>query len=430
MRDVIGASAGWLARAIRTRKVSSVEVVRAHLEHIHTVNPRLNAVVFATAESAVKEARNADRRGARPDAVLGPLHGVPFTAKDIFNTAGLPTTAGLRMLRSRVPDHDATVVARMRRAGAILIGKTNCPPAGAGEESWNSVHGGTRNPYDVNRTPGGSSSGEAAIIAAAGSPLGLGSDSGGSIRMPAHYCGIVALKPTAGLVPVTGAYALPGGLSDPRSQAGPMARYVADLAIALRVLAGPDGIDSAVVPVPVPRRTPKLEGLRVAWYADDGMAKPTKAIAETVRAASKALADAGCVVTEERPPALTEAWQVTLGYWGRKHMSHDRLYKRWDGFRSGLLKFMARFDLILSPVAADVAPLYRAQPVADHRFSYTVPYSLTGNPCVVVRAGTSPENMPIGVQVVAQNWHDTTALKAATAIERALGGWRPASVIG
>jgi len=429
VRDVIGAPAGWLARAIAAKKLSAVEVVRAHLEHIHTVNPRLNAVVFATAESAIKEARNADRRNKR-DAVLGPLHGVPFTAKDIFNTAGLPTTAGLRMLRSNIPDHDATVVARMRRAGAILIGKTNCPPGGAGEESWRSMHGGTRNPYDVNRTPGGSSSGEAAIIAAGGSPLGLGSDSGGSIRLPAHYCGVAGLKPTAGLIPVTGAYALPGGLSDPRSQVGPMARYVSDLKLALRVLAGPDGVDSGVVPVPVPRRTPKLDGLRVAWYADDGMAKPTPAVTATVRAAAKALAEAGCNVTEERLPSLTEAWQVTLGYWGTKHMSHDRLYRRWDAFRSLVLKFMTRYDLLLSPVAADIAPLYRTRQVVDHAFSYTVPYSLSGNPCVVVRAGTSPENMPIGVQVVARNWQDNTALRAARAIERALGGWRPASVVG
>lgn len=429
MRDVIGAPAGWLARKIREKELSSVEVVRAHLEHIHTVNPRLNAVVFATGESAVKEARNADRRNARRNPVLGPLHGVPFTAKDIFNTAGLPTTAGLRMMRSNVPDHDATVVARMRRAGAILIGKTNCPPAGAGEESWNSVHGGTRNPYDINRTPGGSSSGEAAIIAAAGSPLGLGSDSGGSIRMPAHYCGITALKPTAGLIPVTGAYGLPGGLTDPRSQVGPMARYVADLRIALKVLAGPDGVDSAVVPVRA-WTAPPLQGLRVAWYADDGLSRPTPSIAAAVKAASRVLSAAGCNVTEERPPSLGEAWQITLGYWGRKHMSHERLYKRWDGFRSALLRFMGRFDLILSPVAADVAPLYKAQLPGDHRFSYTVPYSLTGNPCVVVRAGTSAENLPIGVQIVAGNWRDATALKAARAIERSLGGWRPASVVG
>jgi amidase len=428
VRDVIGAPAGWIARAIRTKKLSSLEVVRAHLDHIHTVNPRLNAVVFATAESAVKEARNADRRNTRRNT-LGPLHGVPFTAKDIFNTAGLPTTAGLRMLRSHVPDHDATVVARMRRAGAILIGKTNCPPGGAGGESWNSLHGGTRNPYDITRSPGGSSGGEAAIVAAGGSPMGIGSDSGGSLRMPAHYCGIATLKPTAGLVPSTGAYGLPGGLSDPRSQVGPMARFVADLALALPVLAGPDGIDSAVVPVPVPRRTPKLNGLRVAWYADDGLYKPAAATTATVRSAARALAAAGCVVTEERPPALTEAHAVTLAYWGQRRMSHERLYRRWDAFRTGMLEFMARFDLVLSPVAPDAAPLFRAKLNGDHQFSYTIPYSLTGNPCVVVRAGTSPESMPIGVQVVARNWNDLVALRAAQAIERKLGGWRPASVV-
>jgi amidase len=429
MRDIIGAPAGWLARAIRTKKVSSLEVVRAHLEHIHTVNPRLNAVVFATAESALKQARAADRRNTRKN-VLGPLHGVPFTAKDIFDTAGLPTTAGLRMLRTNIPDHDATVIARMREAGAILIGKTNCPPGGIGGDSWNPLHGGTRNPYDIARTPGASSSGEAAIIAAGGSPLGIGSDSGGSIRLPAHYCGIAALKPTTGLIPSTGAYALPGGLTDPRSQVGPMARFVADLILTLPLLIGPDGVDSGVVPVPFARRTPKLKGLKVAWYADDGMARPTHAITTVVRAAAHALAKAGCEVTEARPPALHEAHQVTLGYWGDKRMSHDRLYKRWDAFRTAMLGFMSGFDLIVTPVAPDIAPLYRSKYVPTHLFSYTIPYSLSGNPCVVVRAGTSPEGMPIGVQVVARNWHDDVALRAAQSIERALGGWRPASVVG
>jgi len=428
VRDVIGAPAGWLARAIRARKLSSVEVVRAHLEHIHTVNPRLNAVVFATAETALKEAHAADRRNKKTDA-LGALHGVPFTAKDIFNTAGMPTTAGLRMLRAHVPEHDATVIARMRRAGAILIGKTNCPPGGVGTDSWNPLHGGTRNPYDINRSPGGSSSGEAAIIAAGGSPLGIGSDSGGSIRMPANYCGVAALKPTGGLVPVTGAYGLPGGLTDPRSQPGPMARYVSDLALTLPVLVGPDGVDSGVVPVPLPKRTPKLPGLRVAWYSDDGITRPTPAVAAAVKGAAKALSAAGCEVTEERVPGLPEAYVVTLAYWGRRRMSHERLYHRWDDFRRQMLDFMTRFDLVLSPVAPNIAPLYRVKPVVDRQYTYTIPFSLSGNPCVVVRAGTSPENMPIGVQVVARNWNDLVALRAARAIERALGGWRPASVI-
>jgi len=184
------------------------------------------------------------------------------------------------------------------------------------------------------------------------------------------------------------------------------------------------------VPVPLPRRSPQLPGLKVAWYADDGMGKPTKEVAATVRAAARALADAGCTVTEERLPQLTEAWQVTLGYWGWRPMSQERLLRRWDAFRGNVLKFMSRFDLILSPVAPDIAPLYRAKIQGDHTFSYTAPFSLSGNPCVVVRAGTSPENMPIGVQVVARNFNDLVALKAARAIERALGGWRPASVIG
>ena len=429
MRDVIGAPAGWLARAIRDKKLSSVEVVRAHLEHIHTVNPRLNAVVFATAESAIKDARNADRRAKSRHAVLGPLHGVPFTAKDIFNTAGIPTTAGLRMRSSNIPDHDATVVARMRRAGAILIGKTNCPPGGSEEDGWTSSRGAARNPYDIRRTPGVTSGGEAAIIAAAGSPLGIGSDSGGSIRIPAHYCGVAAIKPTAGLIPTTGAYGLVGGVRDQRSQVGPMARYVSDLKLALRILAGPDGIDSGVVPVRV-WRSPLLDGLRVAWYADDGMSRPTPAIAAAVKAASRALSAAGCVVTEERPPQLSEAYQVTLGFWGRKFMTYDRMYERWDSFRGSVLKFMSRFDLLLSPVSPEVAPLLTDRPEGDHQLSYTVPYTLSGNPCVVVRAGTSAENMPIGVQVIGRNWQDATALKAARAIERALGGWRPASVIG
>ena len=430
MRDIIGAPAGWLARAIRTKQVSSLEVVRAHLEHIHTVNPRLNAVVFATGESALKQARAADRKNSKRKPELGPLHGVPFTAKDIFDTAGLPTTAGLRMLRSNIPDRDATVVARMRAAGAILIGKTLCPPGGVGGDSWNSLHGGTRNPYDIARSPGASSSGEAAIIAAGGSPVGLGSDSGGSIRMPAHYCGIAALKPTTGLVPSTGAYALPGGLTDPRSQIGPMARFVSDLILTLPVLVGPDGFDSGVVPVPLAKRTPKLKGLRVAWYGDDGIAKPTQAISAAVRASARALGDAGCVVIEARPPALHEAHQVTLGYWGDKRMSHDRLYRRWDAFRTEMLAFMSGFDLIVSPVAPDIAPLYRSKVVPPSTFSYTSPYSLSGNPCVVVRAGTSHEGLPIGVQVIGRNWQDDIALRAARAIERALGGWRPASVVG
>ncbi len=427
MRDPVGAPASWLARAIRDGRLSE-EVVRAHLEHIGAVNPRLNAIVWVTNESAIRQAKAADRHLAKRGFEPPPLHGVPFTAKDIFDTAGVATTAGLRKLKDNVPDKDATVIARMRSAGAILLGKSNCPPGGSGGQSWNPLHGGTRNPYDLTRSPGASSSGEAAIIAAAGSPLGIGSDSGGSIRVPAHYCGIAALKPTTGWVPSTGAYGLAGGLMDPRSQVGPMARFVNDLALVLPLLVGPDGVDSAVIPMPPRRRRPKLHGLKVAWYAEDGMVQSTKPTVAALQAAVHALSQAGCRCTEARPPGLDEAREVTLGYWGQVRMTHERLIAKWDGFRTRLLEFMASFDLILTPVAADAAPLYRAKIPSVDQYSYTIPYSLGGNPAVVVRAGTSPEGLPIGVQVVARNWRDYAALAAAGWIEKQLGGWQPASL--
>ena len=418
-----------MAKAIRTGRISSEEIVSAHIEQIGAINPHLNAVVRTEGHKALIQARAADRhihRGAK----LGPLHGVPFTVKDIFDTAGVVTTAGLRKLKTNVPTQDATVVARMRAAGAILIGKTNCPPGGIGDDSASSVHGGTRNPYDLQRSPGGSSSGEAAIIAAGGSPIGIGSDSGGSIRLPAHYCGIAALKPTTGRVPSTGGYGLFGGLTDPRSQVGPMARFVEDLWLLLPIFSGPDGIDSGVVPMPLAKRLGTPKGLKVAWYADDGITKPTRATTAAVRAAANALRAAGCKITAASPPGLEEAREVTLGYWGRKHITGDGgVFRRWDAFRSGLLAFMADYDLILSPAAAGPAPPYGAKSRLENQFSYTIPYSLGGNPCAVVRAGTSPEGLPIGVQVVARNWQDDVALTAARTIEKALGGWRPASVI-
>jgi amidase len=417
-----------MAKAIRSGRISSEEIVSAHIEQIGAMNPHLNAVVRTVGHRALIQARAADRHITR-GAKLGPLHGVPFTVKDIFDTAGVVTTAGLRRLRTNVPTEDATVVARMRAAGAIMIGKTNCPPGGIGDDSANSMHGGTRNPYNLERSPGGSSSGEAAIIAAGGSPIGIGSDSGGSIRLPAHFCGIAALKPTAGRVPSTGGYELVGGLTDPRSQVGPMARFVDDLWLLLPIMAGPDGVDSGVIPMPLAKRMGALKGLKVAWYSDDGITKPTRATSAAVKAASGALQKAGCKVTQARPPGLDEAREVTLGYWGRKRIATQRLFLRWDGFRSSLLAFMAEYDLIVSPVAAGPAPEYGSKSRLEDQFSYTIPYSLGGNPCAVVRAGTSPDGLPIGVQLVARNWRDEIALSAAKAIEKSLGGWRPASVI-
>jgi amidase len=207
-----------IARLIRQRAVSVVEVVESFLRRIEAANPAINAVV-TLAGSAISEAHASDRAIAR-GVVAGPFHGVPFTATDVFDTAGVETRVGLCERVGILPCEDAVAVARMRRAGAILLGKTNVPPGGSGGITDNSVYGRTRNPFDRERSVAGSSGGEAAIQAAGGSPIGLGSDSGGSLRVPAHYCGVATLKPTTGRVPNTGAFAHEGGLSDSRTQIG------------------------------------------------------------------------------------------------------------------------------------------------------------------------------------------------------------------
>ncbi len=414
-----------LAARIRLGELSAVDVVMAHLERIAAVNPRLNAVVQLDAEGALIRARAADAALVRGDSV-GPLHGVPFTVKDVMETVGIVASAGLPERAALVPAEDAVVVARMRAAGGVLLGKTNCPPGGGGGDTDNPVYGRTDNPYDVTRTPGGSSGGEAAIIAAGGSPLGLGSDSGGSIRVPAHFCGVAGLKPTSGRVPNTGVFNHPGGLSDPRTQIGPLARTVADLALAFAIIAGPDGRDSGVVPLPVGDfGAVTLDGLRVACYLDDRAAHPTAETGVTILAAAQVLAAGGMGVKDALPP-ISAAREITERYWRMSTLTGvevEALFSDWDAFRTAMLIFMENYDIILCPVDAHPAPLHgELDPL---RFNYTLPYSLTGWPVVVVRGGSSPEGLPIGVQIIAHPWREDVALAVAMQLERDLGGWHP-----
>ena len=428
MDALLDSSAKALAQAIRDHDVSSTELTQAFLDRIAEVNPGINAAVALVDERALAEARLADAALAA-GADLGPLHGVPFTAKDVFDTEGVVTAVGLPERSRHVPGRDAVAVARLRAAGGILIAKTNCPPGGGGGVTDNEVYGRTNNPYDLERTPGGSSGGEAALQGAGGSPLGLGSDSGGSVRLPAHYCGVAGLKPTTGRVPNTGAYELPGGLTDTRSQVGPLSRFVEDLELALSIIAGPDWHDSGVIPMPLGSMDDvSINGLRVAFYDDDGSATPTQATQNTVSAAARALEDAGSVVKESLPAALDEALPITQGYWGMTKISGadvEQLYLRWDRFRSRMLGFIQNYDLLLCPADHHPAPLH--DDPDELRFAYTLAYSLTGWPCVVVRAGWSAEGMPIGVQVVARPWQEHVALAAARHIEAFGGGWRPPS---
>jgi amidase len=418
-------SAADLAAAVRRKEVSAEEVVRAHLKRIEAVNHRLNAVVQVAADAALAEARAADAALAA-GRHTGPLHGVPFTAKDVCETAGMISAAGLKARAGFVPSRDAVVVARLRAAGAILLGKTNCPPGGSGGVTDNPVYGRTNNPYDETRSPGGSSGGEAAAIAAGESPLGIGSDSGGSLRVPAHFCGVTTLKPTTGRVPNTGTLGHPGGLSDPRTQIGPMARTVDDLALAFPLLAGEDGGDAGVVPMLIGDvDAVHLAGLRVATYTDSGAATPTADTISAVCAAARALADVGAIVEQSRPACLPDARPITERYWKRAELSGreiEQLLADWDRFRSAMLAFMTRHDVILCPVDEQPAPRHGVIPPL--LFDYTLPFSLTGWPCAVVRAGTSAEGLPIGVQIAARPWREHVALAVARHVERAQGGWQ------
>jgi amidase len=432
MDELCDASATTLARRIRERELSAEEVVWAYLRRIEVINPRLNALVQLAGERAVQDARAADAALAHGPP-MGALHGVPFTVKDWIDAAGLPCTGGDPKFRTRVPAEDATVVARMRQAGAILLGKTNVMVE-------NSVYGRTNNPYNLAYSTTGSSSGEAALIAAGGSPLGLGSDSGGSIRQPAHACGICGLKPTTGRVPLTGHFPFISAMNDPRTTIGPMARFVEDLALVLPILCGVDWMDASVIPMPLADwRAVDVRSLRVAFYTHHAGAAPTPETVETCLRAAGALAGMGVRVEQALPPRIEEADAITRHYWqrpesasaeewvpdGAAHLSSEEVERHlftWDRFRRALVAFMAHWDAILTPAAE--------RPGTPHGtdggwIPYTLPYSLTGWPCAVVRAGIAPGGLPIGVQVVARPWRDDVALAVAQAIERALGGWQP-----
>jgi amidase len=429
LAELTRTSATELAALIAERRASAGEVVEAHLRRIEDVNGTINAIVQVDGERALATARERD---AGPPT--GPLHGVPFTVKDNIEAAGVEMAIGAPERAGVVPDADATVVARMRAAGAILLGKTNCPAYGGGIETDNEVYGLTRNPYDPERTVGGSSGGEAAAVAAGASPCGFGTDSGASVRLPAHFCGVAAHKPTSGLVPVTGVTddeGQIGALGDARTQVGPVARSVADLAVLLRVVAGPDARDGGVPPVPLGEpAAASLDGLRVATFTEDDFFAADADTARTVADAAAALGEAGAAVEPARHPG--GGHELTMEVWasyGGAIRSDDlyRLLRRWDAYRGEMLAFLERFDLVLCPVFpgparrhGDVKRAGEPDPT-----SFTTPFSLAGWPVATVRCGTSSGGLPIGVQVAAAPWRDDLALAAVLELERALGGWRP-----
>lgn len=406
--------AGAIARRIRSRETTVTEVIEDHLVRLASARDAIGGVAWSDDAAVLEAARAADRALADSAAALGPLHGVPITVKDWIDVAGFPCAGESARHRDRRPTEDATVVARLRAAGAIVIAKT-----AAGDRS--KLYGVTRNPHDHARSPGASSSGEGALVGAGASPLGIGSDSGGSIRLPAAWCGIAGLKPTAGRVPNTGHFPRIGALHDGRTQIGPLARCVDDLELALGLLAGWDGFDPGVVDVPLGSSAQiDVSRLRIAWFTHDGPGQPTAAIARQVERAVEALASAGATIVDTAvPPHLDDAFDITQRYWGRRDLSGpeaDDLLWDWDRFRRRQLVFASSVDLVVCPVTSDVA-----SPVSPQRSDYVfmLPASLTGAPAATVPTGFDGA-LPIAVQLVGRKWDDATVLAAARVVEQAM----------
>lgn len=457
MTDLTFRSAIALAAAIRAKEVSSREAIDAHLEQIERSNPPLNAVVHVLAEDARKQANEADQALARGGA-RGTFHGVPMTVKDAWEVAGVPSTGGTEGRAGYIPQRDATVIARMRAAGAIPIGMTNLPELSLAFESDNVLHGRTENPYARGRTPGGSGGGGAAAIAAGMSPIEIGADLGGSIRLPCHFSGIAGIRPTTGRAPMTGYFPPSLGWVSMFCAPGPMARKVEDLAAALPIISGPDWMDSAVHDMPYRDwRGVSIKGLRVAVHTNNGIVPARADVASTVMSAAHALSKAGAIVEEATPTGIEQSFNIFLGIAtadggegirallamaGTKRTSAlldalltvatehkpagflHSLLVQVDLYRSAMLGFLEKYDLILCPVNAFPAVEHGTSNNVLPAFSYTMAFNLTGWPGAVVRCGTSTEGLPIGVQAVARPWREDVALAAVQHLESALGGYQ------
>jgi len=445
-----------LAGMIRRKKVSPVEVVNAILARIEALNPVLNAFVTLTGDQARREARAAERALGKRGARLGPLHGVPFSVKDLVITRGVRTTFGSPLYRDNVPTEDAPIVARLKAAGGIMLGKTNTPTMGWIGATHNLLFGITRNPWNLDRTPGGSSGGASAAAAAGMGPLHVGTDGGGSIRIPASCTGIFGFKASYGRIPVypaSGAWSL--------SHVGPMTRTVADAALMMNVCAGPDERDPASLPAErvdyVRSLRGSLKGLRLAWSDDLGFAEVVDPeVAAVCARAARAFRDLGCRVEEVTPrwPSPFEAWSdIFCGgiatrlapYLDRRTEIDAGLAKIIDGtLRNPPTKyvqawldrlawwqhpraFFEKYDLLLTPTIAcppfkvglDNPSEIAGRPVVPYAWlPFTYPFNLTGQPAASVPCGFTGDGLPVGLQIVGRRFADVAVLQAAAAFER------------
>jgi amidase len=468
--DLYFASACRLLSMLRAREVSSTELTRAFYDRIRKVNPRLNAIVTLCEERALKEAAESDRQLAAKNGIR-PLEGLPITIKDSIATEGVRSTDGMKILEHNLPDRDAPTVARYRQAGAVIIGKTNIPEMAMDYDCENPVFGATNNPWNPGRVPGGSSGGEAAALAAGFCALGLGSDYGGSIRVPAHFSGVVGLKPTWGTIPGSGHLFGPFDPFAPgpppvvsMATIGPMARYVEDLTLAYNILRGPDPTSPYTVPSNEARpETLEVRKVRCALFTDGGGVPVSSEIRTAVEHAGKALQRAGVEVEEAMPPIqrAAELWQLyamadggqplSQAMGDKVNLSRPRLRQfllepqpsksaaeffgiaiQRDMFRIELAKFMERYPIIIGApfcvtafehgalevdIDGSKCPLFEANWPA-------LWVNCAALPGAVVPAGHDRNGLPIGVQIVGRAFGEETVLTIAKTLEQELGGFK------
>lgn len=467
-----------MARSIRDGTSSSEEVVEAHISRVEQTAFAVKAIVQSRFDAARAEARAADRRLRQEGpAGLPPLHGVPCTIKECFAVAGQPQSGGqVSHLRSR-PLRDAPAVARLRRAGAIPIGLTNLSELCMWLESSNRVYGRTRNPYDPTRIVGGSSGGEGAIVAAGASPFGLGSDIGGSIRMPAFFCGVFGHKPSGGLVPGTGQYPAASGAAQRYLCTGPLCRKAEDLWPLLRVLAGPDGMDAGCEPMdlgdPSAVGIDRLRVLVVPW---DGRNRVSEELRLSQQRAADHLASLGARVVPPAIPGLRDAFEiwgsmlheaggpsfadlmgngrsfhagVELLRWATRRTPHTlpaiglallggttdlprgraaRWAARGRELRQELDLLLGDDGVLLYPPFPTTAPRHSRPILRPFQFVYTAIFNAMEMPATAVPLGLSGEGLPLGVQVAARRGNDHLCVAVAIELERAFGGWVPPAI--
>jgi amidase len=466
MSDLTFLPATSMAQQIREKKISPVELAESHLAKIERVNPKLNAYTHIKVERVRHEAREAEV-AVTAGLALGPLHGVPISIKSSVDVAGMKCESGTLLRSGNVSPRDAPLVARLRQAGAIVLGVTNTPELLMAWETDNLLYGRTNSPWDLDRTAGGSSGGEAAAIASGMSAGGVGSDGGGSIRVPAHFSGICGLKPTPGRVPSTGHFPPSGGPFAVIGVVGPMARTIPDLKLLFEVIQGPDDGDTCAAPVPV--RWPSADEskrLKIGYFEDDGRTPVSPEICNAVRTAAAALQSLGFKVEPFRPEGLEEArilWKkffVKMGgmligpmFRGREQerspilqqflqwsaaepeLTGDGVIDAWiarDMLRAKFLKQMRDYPILLCPPAA--IPAFRhgerswtIEGKTVHYFdawSYAEWFNLLGNPAAVVPVSYSSEGLPIGVQIVGRPWKEEEVFSVAESLETECGARR------